>query len=274
MFPDDTSKHADIRDDTEEYYFGEHYLHKKTDISVDASSNKYKPEIIGHEELYENVHLQPQYNILVIPENIDSYLPIANTLPENHIFQRYEHKQPSVTTLSTIVDPSFSQPYTYSPDNPIELPPKVYKPESLEIKPTDAKKNFICEEDSYKDGQSRSPKYSYAYSVNGGSYGPIFAKHEDSDGHLTKVSHAKLLIENADYICQGEYSVELPDGRLQTVSYTVLGESDFSASLRYSGKAKHPTQNTDKVKTYHALSQVTTPTPRYVKYIPHKAFQE
>ena len=139
----------------------------------------------------------------MIPENIDSYLPIANTLPENHIFERYQHKQPSVTTLSTIVDPSFSQPYTYSPDNPIELPPKVYKPQSLKNKTTETQKNYISGDDSHKDAQSRSPKYSYAYSVNGWSYGPIFTKHEDSDGHLTKVSNAILLIDILDYMLLG-----------------------------------------------------------------------
>ena len=108
MFHDVTPKLADIYDvldETEENHFGEHNLPENTDISADALSNKYKPEIIGHEEIYKSVHLQPQYNILVIPENIDSSLPIANTLPGNHIFQRYQHKQPSVTTLSTIVDP-------------------------------------------------------------------------------------------------------------------------------------------------------------------------
>ena len=116
-------------------------------------SNTYKPEIIGHEEIYQSVHLQPQYNILVIPENKDSSPPIADTLPENH-------KQLSVANTSPIVDPpkqedliSFGQQHTYSPDNPIELPPKVYEPQSREIKPTDVKKNFISEEDSYKDDQ-------------------------------------------------------------------------------------------------------------------------
>ena len=111
----------------------------------------------------------------MIPENKDSSPPIADTLPENH-------KQLSLANISPIVDPkkqegliSFGQPHTYSPDNPIELPPKVYEPQSQEIKPTDAKKNFISEEDFYKDDQSSSPAYSHAYSVNGGSYGPIFA---------------------------------------------------------------------------------------------------
>ena len=62
---------------------------------------------------------------------------------------------------------------------------------------------------------------------------------------------------------------------LQIVSYTVLGDKGgFSASVRYSGQARHPTQNTDTVKTYQDLPPVTTPIPRYVKYIPHTAFKD
>ena len=63
VFHDVTPKLADIYDvldDTEEYHFGEHNLPENTDISADALSNTYKPEIIGHEEIYQSVHLQPQ----------------------------------------------------------------------------------------------------------------------------------------------------------------------------------------------------------------------
>ncbi|XP_037086674.1 pro-resilin-like, partial [Pollicipes pollicipes] len=37
---------------------------------------------------------------------------------------------------------------------------------------------------------------------------------------------------------QGQYSVVLPDGRLQTVSYSVEGDSGFVADLEYEGEAK------------------------------------
>ncbi|XP_037083753.1 pro-resilin-like, partial [Pollicipes pollicipes] len=37
---------------------------------------------------------------------------------------------------------------------------------------------------------------------------------------------------------QGQYSVVLPDGRLQTVSYSVQGESGFVADVEYEGEAK------------------------------------
>ena len=147
----------------------------------------------------------------MIPENKDSSLPIANTFPENYIFEQNQYKQPYVTTLSTKINPikqedfiTFAQPYTYSPDEPIHLPPpNKYEPQSQENRPTETKKNYISGVDSYKDDQSSSATYSYAYSVNGGSNGPIFAKHEDSDGHVTQVSiiRAKLLIDIEDYFC-------------------------------------------------------------------------
>ncbi|QQP37181.1 Cuticular protein RR2 family member 26, partial [Caligus rogercresseyi] len=48
-------------------------------------------------------------------------------------------------------------------------------------------------------------KYSFGYKVNGGPYGGNFGHKESSDGYGT----------------QGEYHVHLPDGRLQTVNYSV-----------------------------------------------------
>ncbi|XP_043247299.1 pro-resilin-like [Amphibalanus amphitrite] len=39
---------------------------------------------------------------------------------------------------------------------------------------------------------------------------------------------------------QGQYSVLLPDGRLQTVSYAVDGDSGFVADVQYEGEARFP----------------------------------
>ena len=59
--------------------------------------------------------------------------------------------------------------------------------------------------------------YNYAYSVDGGSYGPAFHKKEERKGEKV----------------EGEYSVRLPDGRLQRVEYTVRGKEGYRAKVSY-----------------------------------------
>ena len=59
--------------------------------------------------------------------------------------------------------------------------------------------------------------YNYAYSVDGGSYGPAFHKQEERKGEKV----------------EGEYSVRLPDGRLQRVEYTVRGKEGYRAKVSY-----------------------------------------
>ena len=99
----------------------------------------------------------------------------------------------------------------------------------------------------------------------------------------------------------------LPDGRLQTVSYTVDGDTGgFSANVHYTGKARHPHQNEspgsvtipvpihphqgsvpsnphqDKsqvslTRTYNKLSpgqSSISDSEKSVRYVPHKSFQQ
>merc|ERR1712212_692411 len=54
--------------------------------------------------------------------------------------------------------------------------------------------------------------------------GANFAQSEESDGHNIK----------------GSYTVALPDGRLQTVTYVADHEAGFNAEVTYQGEAKHP----------------------------------
>ncbi|XP_037086671.1 RNA-binding protein FUS-like [Pollicipes pollicipes] len=71
-------------------------------------------------------------------------------------------------------------------------------------------------------GQTEPPTpYSFSYDVldvRGNDFGAA----EESNGEEV----------------QGQYSVVLPDGRLQTVSYSVQGDSGFVADLEYEGEAK------------------------------------
>ncbi|XP_063614239.1 uncharacterized protein LOC134787407 [Penaeus indicus] len=44
------------------------------------------------------------------------------------------------------------------------------------------------------------------------------------------------------YDSQGTFFVQLPDGRLQTVTYNVNGDSGFVADVAYQGEAQYPAQ--------------------------------
>ena len=67
--------------------------------------------------------------------------------------------------------------------------------------------------------------YTYQYGVNDDYSGANFNADESRDGYSTK----------------GSYSVALPDGRLQTVTYNVAdGYSGYVADVTYSGEAKYP----------------------------------
>ncbi|XP_037069681.1 cuticle protein 19-like [Pollicipes pollicipes] len=68
------------------------------------------------------------------------------------------------------------------------------------------------------------PDYSTAYSVKDPYSGVDVDKQENRLGHKT----------------EGSYSVLLPDGRKQVVTYWVDGKSGYNADVKYFGVAKHP----------------------------------
>ncbi|KAK8392398.1 hypothetical protein O3P69_014634 [Scylla paramamosain] len=71
------------------------------------------------------------------------------------------------------------------------------------------------------------PKYDYNYAVKDEYSGNDFGAQEARDGYDT----------------QGSYYVQLPDGRLQKVTYTVNGDSGFVAEVTYEGEAQYPQQS-------------------------------
>eukprot|EP00095_Tigriopus_kingsejongensis_P007912 snap_masked-scaffold132_size323655-processed-gene-2.15 protein:Tk07912 transcript:snap_masked-scaffold132_size323655-processed-gene-2.15-mRNA-1 annotation:"cuticle protein 7" len=73
----------------------------------------------------------------------------------------------------------------------------------------------------YKEGPAL---YNYAYAVHDDYSGANFGQEEKRDGYATS----------------GQYHVALPDGRIQTVTYSVADEySGFVADVSYSGKATY-----------------------------------
>ncbi|TRY79551.1 hypothetical protein TCAL_12409 [Tigriopus californicus] len=86
--------------------------------------------------------------------------------------------------------------------------------------------------------------YNYGYAVHDDYSGTNFQANENRDGYGTK----------------GEYSVLLPDGRTQIVTYSVDGYSGYVADVKYDGYAK--------VEPYH-------PAPAYkpAPYHPAPAYK-
>merc|ERR1712025_401086 len=67
-------------------------------------------------------------------------------------------------------------------------------------------------------------KYDFNYAVKDDYSGNDFGHQEARDGYDT----------------QGSYYVQLPDGRLQKVTYTVNGDSGYVAEVTYEGEAQYP----------------------------------
>ncbi|KAG7166356.1 Pro-resilin-like 37 [Homarus americanus] len=67
-------------------------------------------------------------------------------------------------------------------------------------------------------------QYSFDWAVNDAPSGNDFGHEETRNGDNT----------------QGSYYVQLPDGRLQRVTYTVNGGSGYVAEVTYQGEAQYP----------------------------------
>merc|ERR1712018_1067268 len=67
------------------------------------------------------------------------------------------------------------------------------------------------------------PVYNYEYGVNDPHYGPVFSQKESRDNYDTA----------------GEYRVNLPDGRVQIVTYSA-GPDGYVADVTYEGEASYP----------------------------------
>merc|ERR1711935_968284 len=89
------------------------------------------------------------------------------------------------------------------------------------------------------------PVYAYQYGVNDGYSGAVFSQKENRD----------------NYAAAGSYSVNLPDGRVQTVTYSVNGpDGGYVADVQYSGTAAYPEYNP---AAHPAPAYTPAPAPAY-----------
>ena len=88
------------------------------------------------------------------------------------------------------------------------------------------------------------PRYDFNYAVNDNPSGNNYNAQETRDGYDT----------------QGSYYVQLPDGRLQRVTYTVNGDSGFVADVAYEGEARY---SEGSYAPAPAPSYRPAPTPSY-----------
>ncbi|CAG0895630.1 unnamed protein product [Cyprideis torosa] len=97
----------------------------------------------------------------------------------------------------------------------------------------------------YDDHLEDVPQYAYGYQVKDDYTGNYFTQKESRDGYAT----------------QGEYSVQLPDGRLQIVRY-VADENGYRAEVSYEGTAHYPDVHGKGSYSHH--KPVYKPPPSYL----------
>merc|ERR1712168_812390 len=110
------------------------------------------------------------------------------------------------------------QPRPYGPPQKYEPAPLPYKPEPAPYKPAPVYK--VEEEEEY------APQpYKYEYGVQDDYTNAAFAKSES---------------QNEVGTVTGSYKVNLPDGRIQTVTYTADAVGGFKAEVTYEGTPVYP----------------------------------
>merc|ERR1712227_211199 len=96
------------------------------------------------------------------------------------------------------------------------------------------------------------PSYNYQFGVNDPEYsGAVFSHQENRE----------------DYNTQGEYRVNLPDGRVQIVSYTA-GPEGYVAEVTYEGTAVYPEETPYKPAPAYAPVVKVAPAPAPYKPAP------
>lgn len=158
------------------------------------------------------------------PYNYDDYEPYIQQSYQPDQAEAYIQQQYPSDRYDTYQPDQYQPapaPYKPAQYKPAAAPykPAPYKPAPAPYKPQDPvhPAHYHEEEEDY-------PPQPFAYEYGGAdSSGRHFAKTETSDD---------------DGVVRGEYRVELPDGRVQIVTYTADHENGYQADVRYEGEAK------------------------------------
>merc|ERR1711963_1294536 len=116
-------------------------------------------------------------------------------------------RRQSIMALQALLVTALASSCIAAPTAPVYAPAPAYAP----VEPT------------YPD---EAPVYQYTYAVKDDYSFSNFNAHEERDGYNTA----------------GGYTVALPDGRTQIVTYTATKEG-YIADVRYEGEAKYPEYN-------------------------------
>merc|ERR1719242_676836 len=144
--------------------------------------------------------------------------------------------------FSALVATTFALPTPdHPPPAPYGPPPPAYKPAPKPYHPA-----------PYKEEKLPPQPFAYQYGVKDDYSGASYQKSEtqDASGNLA-----------------GSYRVNLPDGRVQIVTYTADHHNGFVADVKYEGEAKYPDE-----KYPHPAPKYAPAPPKYApappKYAP------
>merc|ERR1711963_161293 len=135
---------------------------------------------------------------------------------------------PPPTTTEAYVPPTVAPTYAPVTYKPVTYKPVVvYKPAPVSPAPAPAPAPYkpAVAYKPYVDEYADTPAvYTWEYAVKDDYTSNDFGAKENRDGYLTN----------------GKYYVALPDGRLQTVTYTVDGYNGYVPVVEYAGEAQYP----------------------------------
>merc|ERR1719511_85379 len=98
----------------------------------------------------------------------------------------------------------------------------------------------------YKPEKLPPQPFAYEYGVKDGYSGADFAKNENQD---------------ASGNVAGSYVVHLPDGRVQTVTYTADHYNGYVADVKYEGVPQYPTRTKRRIRTTPSSSLQASSSP-------------